>query len=151
VRAVAAVVLVAALGAASGCRSGTSPPGKGETQTEKTAAPSASVVPTVAPVPSSAACDSLDRAECLRALHCTLHHVKPGQYECLPSSGPCETNLLEGDRAGCEARAGCTWDPGGCYCPFPGYGQTQVPDKEARGGGACACGGGPPPSCKQAK
>ncbi|HEY8145669.1 MAG TPA: hypothetical protein VIG06_23470 [Kofleriaceae bacterium] len=103
-----------------------------------------------APPPATGACETLDRAECLRARHCTLHFVKSMEYECRPSGGPCETDLLQGDKAGCEARAGCTWDPGSCYCPFPGYGKTQVADKDSNQGGACACGGGPPPMCKAA-
>lgn len=105
---------------------------------------------TAEPVLASAACDTRDRAECLRALHCTLHHVDESEYACRPAAGRCETNLLQEDRAGCESRAGCSWDPGGCYCPFPGYGRTQVADKAQPSGQACGCGGGPPPRCRAA-
>jgi hypothetical protein len=100
--------------------------------------------------PTAAPCETLDRAECLRVRHCTLHFVKDGQYECRAEAGPCETDLFQGDKAGCEAREGCVWEPGSCYCPFPGYGTTQVADKSKDQGGACACGGGPPPMCKAA-
>ena len=101
--------------------------------------------------PASASCDALDRAECLRAVRCTLLHVKQMVYQCRPSVGPCETGLLQTDKAACEKRDGCSYDGGGCYCPFPGYGRTAVEDKEKNKGGACVCGGGPPPMCVPAK
>lgn len=93
------------------------------------------------------ACEAMDRAECLKARYCTLHHVKQSVYDCKPARGPCEEGLIQSDKFGCEARAGCAFVPANCYCPFPGYGQTAVPDKGAKSGGACACGGGPPAMC----
>lgn len=103
------------------------------------------------PIPASAACDSLDRSECLRALHCTLHsvNVKRAEYECRPSQGPCETGLSQTDVRTCKSRPGCTYDQGSCYCHFPGYGKTRIADKQKNPGGACACGGGPPPNCRR--
>jgi hypothetical protein len=98
---------------------------------------------------SAAACDTLDRNECISALHCTLHWIADGKYECRDSKGPCEESLMQSDRRTCESRDGCAWNPGECYCRFPGYGQAQVPDKAPKdSGGACACGGGPPPLCE---
>jgi hypothetical protein len=97
---------------------------------------------------ATAACETLDRAECMGARHCTLHWVEDMVYECRVSEGQCETDLIQTDKPTCESRDGCAWDPGECYCQFPGYGRTQVVDKDENSGGACACGGGPPPRCK---
>lgn len=98
------------------------------------------------PIDPGTACDTLDRAECLRAHHCTLHFQKNTRYDCRPAKGPCEEDLIQGNRRACEARDGCEWQQARCYCPFPGYGQTKVPDKGPPGG-ACVCGGGPPARC----
>lgn len=108
-----------------------------------------SLTPDAAP-PVTGPCETLDRAECLRALHCTMHWIESSTYECRPSEGPCEVDLMQTDTKTCAARDGCKWDPGGCYCRFPGYGKTQVEDKQKNAGGACACGGGKPPICKAA-
>ena len=100
----------------------------------------------------SGACDTLDRAACISSLRCTLHNIKASQYECRPSQGPCEVGLIQTDRRACEARAGCLFENANCYCPFPGYGKTKVPDIQPDSGvvGACGCGGGPPSRCKSA-
>lgn len=94
-------------------------------------------------------CETLDRAECMRSRHCTMDWVKQNRYRCRASKGKCEVFLAQGDTRSCELRQGCEWQAGNCYCPFPGYGQTQVPDKKDNTGAACACGGGRPPRCKK--
>jgi len=111
--------------------------------------PSATASIAAATVPPSTACDTLDRSECLSAKHCTLHWVENMKYDCRVAKGPCEVDLGQRDKPTCEKRDGCVWDPGGCYCPFPGYGSTKVPDKNKNSGSACGCGGGPPPICKK--
>jgi len=98
-------------------------------------------------IPTSTRCDSLPRTECYAATHCVLEHVGTAKYICRDPKGPCEVGLKQTDRTGCNARPQCTWKQGGCYCPFPGYGDTAVPEKPGTSGGACACGGGPPPMC----
>ncbi len=57
-----------------------------------------------------------------------------GQYFCRPAEGPCEQGFLQrtDTEGSCEAKQGCVFDPGFCYCP---------PDL------VCFCGGGPPPQC----
>jgi hypothetical protein len=102
-----------------------------------------------APIPTSARCDSLTRLECYSASHCVLEHVGPAKYVCRDPKGPCEVGLKQTDAKACNARAECTWTPGSCYCPFPGYGDTSVPERTGDVGGACACGGGPPPMCAE--
>jgi len=113
-------------------------------KSEKRDAPGSSAAPTT---PTAAACETLDRAQCLRATHCTMHWIESSTYECRTSKGSCEIDLAQTDKGTCESRQDCTWKPGECYCPFPGYGKTQVEDKENNSGGACACGGGAPPRC----
>lgn len=100
--------------------------------------------------PVAVACATLDRAECLSARDCTMHWVASNTYECRASAEACETGMIQADKPECESRAGCAWSPGNCYCPFPGYGKTQVADKDKNTGGACVCGGGPPPLCTAA-
>jgi len=74
----------------------------------------------------------------------------PGQsYHCRPAVGPCEEGIAQQDSVACDALDGCTYDGGGCFCPCPGYGETQVlEDPEAGPGCACVCAGGPPPTCR---
>lgn len=106
--------------------------------------------PTPAPtstISTSARCDSLTRLECYAASHCVLENVGPAKYVCRDPKGPCEVGLKQTDAKACNARPECTWKQGGCYCPFPGYGETAVPERTRNAGGACACGGGPPPMC----
>lgn len=106
--------------------------------------------PTPAPtstVSTSARCDSLTRLECYAAAHCVLENVGPARYVCRDPKGPCEVGLKQTDAKACNARPECTWKQGGCYCPFPGYGETAVPERTQSSGSACACGGGPPPMC----
>jgi hypothetical protein len=102
--------------------------------------------PAPAPPTPTGPCESFTRSDCLRSSHCTLEFVEPGVYRCRPDQGSCEVGIGQSDRVACEGVAGCRFDQGSCYCPFNGYGRTAVPDPPATGG-ACACGGGPPPSC----
>lgn len=91
----------------------------------------------------------MSRAQCLASTDCTLHHLGSTNYDCRPSAGPCEVGLRQGDRTGCQARTGCVFDPGSCYCSCEGYGHTKAVAEEY-GGCACACAGGPPSMCKPA-
>lgn len=101
------------------------------------------------PVQGSRACSSLTRLECYASSHCFLDHLAPFKYACREKRGPCEEGIRQTDRDSCEARPGCAWNPGSCYCPFAGYGETAVKDR-AQSTGACACGGGPPAMCVKA-
>ena len=97
----------------------------------------------------SGPCSSLTRLQCYASQECFLDHAEPNDYSCRDKRGPCEVDMRQTDEAACRARPGCEWDPGSCFCPFPGYGETSVPDPPGEAGGACACGGGPPPRCEQ--
>lgn len=109
---------------------------------------SGSPAPTLKPIPKGTACDSLSRTQCFRSDHCFLDWQAPTKYSCRARKGPCELGLHQADRAGCEQRAQCEWRSPSCYCPFPGYGDTAVPEPPgAMAGGACGCGGGAPPMC----
>ena len=125
------------------CGKSTAPTGKPDASPQAIGQPGVDETPIV---PTSAPCDSLTRLECLGSTHCTLHWIKTGEYECRPDEGPCETSLSQLDKKGCLAVPGCLFKEAACYCPFPGYGQTKVPDKGQKGG-ACACGGGAPSLC----
>lgn len=83
--------------------------------------------------PAPVDCARLGQGDCIRSPACTLDPVEGGGYACRAAAGPCEEGLLQSDRAACEARTGCVWDPGQCYCP-----EDVV----------CVCGGGPPPTCR---
>lgn len=101
------------------------------TETTDTAEPS----PEAPDEPTPTDCASLGPDACIAASSCTLDHAEGQPYACRAAAGPCEEGLAQSDRAACEARAGCEWDPGRCYCPE---------DVE------CFCGGGPPPLCRAA-
>ena len=95
-------------------------------------------------------CASLSRLSCAKSSRCFLDHVSssPPRYLCRDKKGPCEEGINQWDKRACLAKPGCEHLEGSCYCPFPGYGETAVPDEvDAKRGGACACGGGPPPRC----
>ena len=135
------VITAVALFALAGCKADE----QGAAEPE---APTAPPAPTRPAAPSK--CETLDRAECMGAKDCTMYWIADSRYECRASSGTCEVDLIQTDKKTCESRDGCAWSPGECYCKFPGYGQTQVPDKQKNSGGACACGGGKPPRCMTA-
>lgn len=82
-------------------------------------------------------CSETPELDCLHSASCTLVPTQErGKYACRDAVGPCETGFAqagEGDiRKDCEARAGCEFQPGNCYCP-PGLN--------------CFCGGGTPAMC----
>jgi hypothetical protein len=81
-------------------------------------------------------CDDLTELQCIDSGECTLILVSEmtGEYACRPAEGLCEPGFLQrSDTAqSCEAREGCSFVPGVCYCP---------PDL------VCFCGGGLPPQC----
>ncbi len=83
--------------------------------------------------PSS--CVSHDQASCLDSPDCTLIlDSEESAYRCRQATAPCELSFRQAADTPetCEARAGCRFEPGRCYCP---------PDVN------CICGGGPPPRC----
>lgn len=106
--------------------------------------------PTPSPTPSPSPCNKLTRADCLASTHCTLHWVKQSVYACRPDDGPCEIGIAQTDRDACEAKPECAFEQAMCYCPFPGYGATEVPDVIPKDRvAACACGGGKPTMCRK--
>ena len=129
VRRVFAAVLACTLLAA--CDRGADPADKPDARAQ----PVVDVIPVVSP---TTPCDSLSRQQCLGSTHCTLHWIKSSVYECRPDEGPCETGLSQNDKKGCMAKPGCLYKEPACYCPFPGYGATKVPDTGTTGS-ACAC------------
>ena len=80
------------------------------------------------------ACAELDEIACLESDGCVLVLVgEEGEgYLCREAENDCERQPTQ---EGCREMPGCEWDPGQCYCP-PGV--------------LCACGGGPPPICREA-
>lgn len=110
-------------------------------------------------------CEALTRTECMRSTSCTLEHEAPRsqQYRCRPSREPCEVGFAQAgfwgsgtegvtrskqQQAECNARPGCGFVDGGCYCHCRGMGRTTVPDGDEAEDCDCECGGGPPPSCR---
>jgi hypothetical protein len=93
---------------------------------------------TVPPVlPSDGgACARLTELACIDSDRCTLAVTEDGsrEYVCREAAGPCETGFRQrgNDADACEAKSGCRFVPGRCYCS---------PDV------TCICGGGPPPQC----
>jgi len=100
------------------------------------AAPSA---PNPLPVAELAdACAGLDEMQCITSDECTLIFTEEErEYRCRAAEGRCERGFRqhEGDAEACEAKEGCRYVPGQCYCS---------PDV------TCICGGGPPPQCVEA-
>ncbi len=99
------------------------------------------------------ACADLTRAECMRAVHCTLEAAgsAPSRaYVCRDARGNCEIGLrqIDEDRDRCADRDGCAWTDGPCYCACRGAGHAAVPDGEEARPCQCECGGGPPPGCR---
>jgi hypothetical protein len=110
-------------------------------------------------------CAELDRTACMASPRCTLQHAGTTDrraYLCRPARAPCEIGFAQagffgsGDdipaadrqQAQCNARPGCVFEPGGCYCPCRGNGHTTVPDSAGAPACQCDCGGGPPPVCR---
>jgi hypothetical protein len=94
-------------------------------------------------------CD-VARAECLASRECTLFLLGQNLYECRPAQGPCEVDLVQTDRAACEARAQCEWKPPSCYCDCVGHAHTTKV-REPPSGCGCGCGGGTPAMCVEKK
>ncbi|HEX9734430.1 MAG TPA: hypothetical protein VGG06_20860 [Thermoanaerobaculia bacterium] len=88
--------------------------------------------------PEADACASLDEMQCITSAECTLILPEGGrEYRCRTAEGRCEQGFrqYDGDAEACEAKEGCRFVPGQCYCS---------PDV------TCICGGGPPPQCVEA-
>lgn len=119
------LIALAALGLACGA-----PPAPDSRPPERAPA----LPPTSAPAPADA-CAGLDEMQCITSDDCTLILVAEERgYLCRPAEGPCERGFQQrdGSAESCEAKAGCHFVPGHCYCS---------PDV------TCICGGGPPPQC----
>jgi hypothetical protein len=87
-----------------------------------------------APSSDSTACDSLPRDTCRKTVGCFLDYGgQVDSYFCRAANNACEQLTNSGGESACESAPGCTWVPGGCYCPD---------------GLECFCGGGPPPMCQ---
>ncbi len=84
---------------------------------------------------SSTACEQRGVGECLAASACAvvLASERPADYSCV-DAGRCgeDFDQVDGTVDSCEARDGCSYVPGECFCA-PGL--------------TCICGGGPPPRC----
>lgn len=78
----------------------------------------------------------LTELQCINSAESTLILVgeMTGEYMCRPSEGSCEPGFRQrtDTEESCEAKKGCVFIPGFCYCS---------PDL------VCFCGGGPPPQC----
>lgn len=114
------------------------------------AEPAPEPTPNVIDLSGAGSCGELDQHDCLNSGDCTLHHEETNVYSCRPAEGACEEDLVQTDRAACEAREGCSHDPGSCFCPVHGHANTKAAGQQ--GGPSnqdadCTCGGGPPPSC----
>lgn len=84
------------------------------------------------------ACAGLDEMRCITSDECTLVLPEEGrEYRCRTAEGRCERGFRQhdGDAESCEAKEGCRFVPGQCYC------SPNV---------TCICGGGPPPQCVEA-
>ena len=84
-------------------------------------------------------CGALSELPCINSSACTLVLADGGVgvYLCREAADACERGFRQrtDTRAACEAKPGCRFVPGVCYCP---------PDV------TCVCGGGPPPRCESA-
>ena len=82
-------------------------------------------------------CARFSQQECTKSNECTLvGQAQDTGYSCRPAENECERGFSQdsGTKEICEARAGCEFVPGYCYCP-----PKMV----------CICGGGPPSQCKK--
>ena len=156
----ALVMLVVAI--CGGCSTPRAAPKQEVTAPAPTAseAPPSSPPPRVesppAPAASEEACASLTRTACMQSTECTLEpeSAQPShRYRCRPATEPCErgfaqASFTEVQQAACNARAGCGFVPGSCYCHCRGLGQTTVPDGDEAEPCKCKCAGGPPSTCR---
>lgn len=95
------------------------------------------------------ACQALSVSDCYTSENCRLDCPRKSgdrsrcreyaDYFCRPVKPPCETNHKNSiTKQACEAKEGCSYDPGKCFCGCDIDKNLQC---------SCACGGGPPPSC----
>lgn len=167
------VVVVVAAVVSSACSTPDSAPKQGAvapTPSASSAGPasppstSGSATPPV-PAAAAGACASMTRTACMQSTECTLEQVgeRSRQYRCRPATEPCERGFSQAgfwgsgtegvqaskqQQAACNARPGCGFVDGGCYCHCRGMGQTTVPDGDEAEPCRCECGGGPPPTCR---
>ncbi|MFN0253560.1 MAG: hypothetical protein ACKV2T_42225 [Kofleriaceae bacterium] len=142
------VIGVALVGA---CKKAESPE---PTTPERPTSPTTTPPPAVQPPDAGSArapsgpplCSTLSRAACLESDHCTLVLLGNNVYRCRADEGPCEIGLRQGDRKACEAKPGCAFDTGTCYCPCEGAARTLTVEEKSSGC-ACVCGGGAPSMC----
>ena len=83
-------------------------------------------------------CETQTELACIDSVRCTLELAEDDsrEYRCRDAEEPCETGFRQsgGDAEACEAKPGCRFVPGRCYCS---------PDV------TCICGGGPPAQCAE--
>jgi hypothetical protein len=120
---------------------------------------------TPSPPATSGPCEALSRTACMQSTECTLEQEgeRSRRYRCRPATEPCERGFAQAgfwgsgtegvraskaQQAACDARPGCGFVDGGCYCHCRGMGETAVPDGDEAEGCACECSGGPPPTCR---
>lgn len=135
------------------------------TPSASSAGPASTSSSATPPAPAAGTCASLTRTACMRSTECTLEQVgeRSKQYRCRPATEPCEQGFAQAgfwgsgtegvqaskqQQAACNARPGCGFVDGGCYCHCRGMGQTAVPDGDEAEPCMCECGGGPPPTCR---
>jgi hypothetical protein len=101
----------------------------------------------------------------MESTECTLEQEaeRSKRYRCRPATEPCERGFAQAgfwgsgtegvaaskaQQAACNARPGCGFVDGGCYCHCRGMGETLVPDGDEAEPCMCGCGSGPPPTCR---
>lgn len=136
---------------------------------QPTAAPTPVAGTRAAPADATAGadgpCAGLSRTHCMQSTECTLEKIEgpiPRRYRCRAAAPPCETGVAQADfhgsgaagvqrslaaQAACDARPGCRYDAGGCYCHCRGMGETTVPDGPEAEACNCECSSGKPPAC----
>lgn len=94
-------------------------------------------------------CEKLSPLVCLESVKCTLDCKRQNKnpkfcdgansYFCRAEVGECEqaTNQAKLSKTDCEANKNCVYDAPSCFCPCD-FKLTCN----------CACGGGPPPNCR---
>lgn len=89
-------------------------------------------------------CQSKSELECISSPECkvVLQQYEPFKYKyvCRKNLDRCEDGFIQrtGTKESCEAKSGCTFQPGNCYCP-------PEPGLE------CRCGGGAPRMCREGR